>query len=69
MAGSASAVMGTIQALLGGLAAPLVSLGGEGAYLPMAFSILGFALMTALVLFTTPRKDADYAADGGEGGR
>ena len=69
MAGSASAVMGTIQALLGGLAAPLVSLGGEGSYMPMAFSILGFALMTALVLFTTPRKDADYAADGGEGGR
>ena len=69
MAGSASAVMGTVQALLGGLAAPLVSLGGEGSYMPMAFSILGFALMTALVLFTTPRKDADYAADGGEGGR
>ena len=68
MAGSASAVMGTIQALLGGVAAPLVSLGGEGAYLPMAFSILGFAVLTRITLFSTPRKDSDYAADGGAGG-
>ena len=68
MAGSASAVMGTIQALLGGVAAPLVSLGGEGSYLPMAFSILGFAVLTGITLFSTPRKDSDYAADGGAGG-
>ncbi len=68
MAGSASAVMGTIQALLGGVAAPLVSLGGEGSYLPMAFSILGFAVLTGITLFSTPRKDSDYATDGGTGG-
>ena len=64
MAGSASAVMGTIQALLGALAAPLVSIAGEHEYLPMGFSILGFAILTALVLWTTPRKDSDYSADG-----
>ena len=64
MAGSASAVMGTVQALLGALAAPLVSITGEHEYLPMGFSILGFAVLTALVLWTTPRKDSDYSADG-----
>mgnify|MGYP000855020005 CR=1 FL=1 len=64
MAGSASAVMGTVQALLGALAAPLVSIAGEHEYLPMGFSILGFAVLTALVLWTTPRKDSDYSADG-----
>lgn len=67
MAGSASAVMGTIQALLGGVAAPLVALGGEQAYMPMALSVLGFAVLTVFTLFTTPRQGADYAADGGEG--
>ncbi|CNJ37157.1 Uncharacterised protein [Mycobacterium tuberculosis] len=30
----------------------------------MGFSILGFAVLTALVLWTTPRKDSDYSADG-----
>ena len=64
MAGSASAVMGTVQAMLGALAAPLVSFAGEHEYLPMGFSILGFAVLTALVLWTTPRKDSDYSADG-----
>ena len=64
MAGSASAVMGTVQAMLGALAAPLVSIAGEHEYLPMGFSILGFAVLTALVLWTTPRKDSDYSADG-----
>ena len=64
MAGSASAVMGTVQALLGALAAPLVSIAGEHEYLPMGFSIFGFAVLTALVLWTTPRKDSDYSADG-----
>ena len=64
MAGSASAVMGTVQAMLGALAAPLVSFAGEHEYLPMGFSSLGFAVLTALVLWTTPRKDSDYSADG-----
>ena len=64
MAGSASAVMGTVQAMLGALAAPLVSFAGVHEYLPMGFSILGFAVLTALVLWTTPRKDSDYSADG-----
>ena len=64
MAGSASAVMGTVQAMLGAVAAPLVSIAGEHEYLPMGFSILGFAVLTALVLWTTPRKDSDYSADG-----
>ena len=64
MAGSASAVMGTVQAMLGALAAPLVSFAGEHEYLPMGFSVFGFAVLTALVLWTTPRKDSDYSADG-----
>ena len=64
VAGSASAVMGTIQALIGGIAAPLVSVGGEHAYMPMGISILGFAALTALMLWTTPRLSSDFSADG-----
>ncbi len=64
MAGSASAVMGTVQAMLGaGGAAGVVA--GEHEYLPMGFSIFGFAVLTALVLWTTPRvRIPDTSADG-----
>lgn len=61
IAGSASAMMGMTQSIMGGLASPLVSLGGDHAYLPLAFTILGFAALAALALLTTPRAESDYA--------
>ncbi len=64
LSGSASAVMGTIQALLGAAAPALVSIAGEHEYMPMALSILGFAVLAALALVLTPREESDYSADG-----
>ena len=55
MAGSASAVMGTVQAMLGALARRWCLFAGEHEYLPMGFSIFGFAVLTAL-------GAVDYAA-------
>ncbi|WP_237212416.1 multidrug effflux MFS transporter [Rothia nasimurium] len=63
IAGSASALMGTTQSLVGGLSAPLVALGGSSAYLPMALTMLGFSLLAGLSLFTTPRSPSDYVTD------
>ncbi|WP_237236421.1 multidrug effflux MFS transporter [Rothia nasimurium] len=63
IAGSASALLGTVQALMGGLASPLVALGGSSAYLPMACAMVGFAALSALSLATTPRAESDYAID------
>lgn len=63
IAGSASALMGTVQSLMGGLAAPLVSLAGPQAYMPMAWSMLGFATLACLSLVTTPKAESDYATN------
>jgi DHA1 family bicyclomycin/chloramphenicol resistance-like MFS transporter len=43
VAGTASALLGVIQFLVGGLAAPLVGLGGTGSALPMAIVMLSLA--------------------------
>ncbi|AOS62253.1 Bcr/CflA family multidrug efflux MFS transporter [Actinoalloteichus hymeniacidonis] len=51
-AGAASALLGTLQFLLGALAAPLVSLGGEGTALPMAIVMVGVSA-GALVIYRT----------------
>lgn len=64
VAGSASAMLGMTQSLMGGLASPLVSLGGDTAYMPLALTISGFALLAALALFTTPKAESDYATSG-----
>lgn len=59
-AGSASALLGAAQSLVGGLASPLVALGGESAYLPMALTMLGFSALALVCLLTTPRQESDY---------
>ncbi|MER6564062.1 MFS transporter, partial [Streptomyces sp. NPDC001027] len=46
-AGSASALLGTAQFLLGALAPALAGLGGRSTALPMAASVLGLALVAA----------------------
>jgi DHA1 family bicyclomycin/chloramphenicol resistance-like MFS transporter len=51
-AGSASALMGMLQFVIGGLATPLVGIGTESSALPMGVAMAGFAA-TALILFAT----------------
>lgn len=65
-AGSASALMGSSQFIMGGIASPLVALGGAHAYLPMAYTMLGFAVLTAFALFTTPIAPGDWTKHGAE---
>jgi DHA1 family bicyclomycin/chloramphenicol resistance-like MFS transporter len=48
VAGTASALLGVTQFLVGGLAAPLVGLGGTGSAVPMA--VVMFSLASAAVL-------------------
>ena len=67
MAGSASAVMGTrFRRCWVRWQHRWCRLPVSMEYLPMGFSILGFAVLTALELWTTPRKRFDYSADGPE---
>ncbi|MCU7821327.1 Bcr/CflA family multidrug efflux MFS transporter [Kitasatospora sp. DSM 101779] len=62
-AGTASALLGLLQFALGGLAAPLVGLGGSGSALPMAVVIAGFAGAAVLVhALWLPRPDTVAAA-------
>jgi len=49
VAGTAAALLGVIQFLVGGLAAPLVGLGGTGSALPMAVVMLSLALGAVVV--------------------
>lgn len=56
-AGSASALLGVLQFVVGGLAAPLVGLGGESSALPMAAVMASLAL-GALIVFSTLARDA-----------
>ncbi|GGK66142.1 Bcr/CflA family drug resistance efflux transporter [Planomonospora parontospora subsp. parontospora] len=55
VAGSASALLGVLQFALGGLAAPLVGIGGGGSALPMALVLAVFAV-AALASFTGLRR-------------
>lgn len=66
LAGSASSLMGAVQSVVGGIASPLVALGDADAYMPMAFTMLGFAVLTALALFTTPVAPGDWTKQGAE---
>ncbi|KAA9165777.1 Bcr/CflA family multidrug efflux MFS transporter [Amycolatopsis acidicola] len=51
-AGSASALLGVMQFVVGGFATPLVSIGGESSAVPMGTVMAGFAV-AALVIFAT----------------
>ena len=54
-AGSASALLGVLQFVIGGLATPLVSLGGPDTAVPMALVMAGFATLALIVFFTLAR--------------
>ncbi|MGW5669236.1 multidrug effflux MFS transporter [Micromonospora sp. NPDC003776] len=56
-AGTAAALVGGIQSVVGALAAPLVGLGGEGSAVPMAVVLTGAAALslTAVHTLTRPR--------------
>ncbi|GAA4434616.1 multidrug effflux MFS transporter [Actinokineospora soli] len=64
-AGTASALLGLIQFLIGGLAAPLVGLGGSGSSVPMAVVIAGMSaagLVSFALIRPTRRRPGRYAA-------
>lgn len=65
-AGAASATVGTVQSLIGALVPVLVALGGTEAIMPMAITMLVFALGSATSLFTTPIKFGDWTKEGAE---
>lgn len=54
-AGTAAALMGGIQSVVGALAAPLVGLGGEGSALPMAVVLAGAAFLSLTAALTMAR--------------
>ncbi|MFR9778339.1 multidrug effflux MFS transporter [Micromonospora sp. MS34] len=57
-AGTAAALMGGVQSVVGALAAPLVGLGGEGSAAPMAAVLTGAAALslTAVLTLARPRR-------------
>lgn len=59
-AGSASALLGTTQFLMGALAPALTGLGGDDTALPMSLSVLGLALsaVVCFVLLCRPWRPA-----------
>jgi DHA1 family bicyclomycin/chloramphenicol resistance-like MFS transporter len=60
-AGSASALLGMLQFAFGGIAAPLVGVGGRGTALPMALLIAAFGV-GALAALAAARRAAPVAA-------
>lgn len=56
-AGTASALIGALQFTLGGLAAPLVGLGGKSDALPMALVMVGAALLALTSFMLATPKD------------
>lgn len=54
-AGTAAALMGGLQSVVGALAAPVVGLGGEGSALPMAAVIAGAAALSLAAVLTLAR--------------
>ncbi|MCZ7428470.1 multidrug effflux MFS transporter [Micromonospora sp. WMMA1949] len=57
-AGTAAALMGGLQSVVGALAAPLVGLGGEGSALPMAVVLAGAAALSLTAVLTLARPRA-----------
>lgn len=56
VSGSASALLGVCQFVVGALAAPLVGLGGTGSALPMALVMFGVVLASTVVHLTLGRR-------------
>lgn len=65
VSGTASALLGVSQFIVGALAAPLVGLGGVGSPLPMAMVMFGVVLAATVVYLTLGRR-ARTPRDGGE---
>ncbi|GBG11528.1 putative Bcr/CflA family drug resistance efflux transporter [Paenibacillus agaridevorans] len=63
-AGSASALLGMLSFVFGGIAAPLVGLGGEGTALPLAIVMMALiaGAVVCFTLFTRGPKRAEEAA-------
>jgi MFS transporter, DHA1 family, multidrug resistance protein len=56
VSGSASALLGVCQFVVGALAAPLVGLGGVGSPLPMFLVMFGVVLASTVVFLTLGRR-------------
>ncbi|MFI7414005.1 hypothetical protein ACIBU0_35675 [Streptomyces sp. NPDC049627] len=52
-AGTGSALLGTLQSILGGVASPLVGLGGEDTAVPLFAGMTGCSLIAVLALLLT----------------
>ncbi|HEY3709167.1 MAG TPA: Bcr/CflA family multidrug efflux MFS transporter [Amycolatopsis sp.] len=61
-AGSASALLGVLQFAIGGVATPLVGLGGPGTAVPMAATMAGFGVLALLAFLTLTRPTSQVAA-------
>ena len=61
-AGSASALLGVLQYVIGGVATPLVGLGGPGTAVPMGATIAGFGVLALLAFLTLTRPAAPVTA-------
>ncbi|MCX4471207.1 multidrug effflux MFS transporter [Micromonospora sp. NBC_01655] len=55
-AGTAAALLGALQSVIGALAAPLVGLGGEGSAVPMAAVLAGAAVLSLAAVLTLARS-------------
>ncbi|HEY2060080.1 Bcr/CflA family multidrug efflux MFS transporter [Amycolatopsis sp. NBC_01480] len=61
-AGSASALLGVLQFVIGGVATPLVGLGGPGTAVPMAATMAGFGVLALLAFLILTRPAAPAGA-------
>jgi DHA1 family bicyclomycin/chloramphenicol resistance-like MFS transporter len=61
-AGSASALVGVLQFVVGGLATPLVSLGGANSAIPMGTVMASFAVAALIAFVTLTRRTTTAAA-------
>ncbi|MFB9236693.1 multidrug effflux MFS transporter [Plantactinospora siamensis] len=61
-AGTAAALMGAVQSVVGALAAPLVGLGGAGSAVPMALVVVGAAVLSLAAVLTLARSGTRTAA-------
>ncbi|MFI6262831.1 multidrug effflux MFS transporter [Micromonospora sp. NPDC051006] len=57
-AGTAAALMGTVQSVIGALAAPLAGLGGEGSAVPMAAVVAGAVVLSLTAVLTLAASGA-----------
>ncbi len=62
-AGSASALLGVLQFVVGGLATPLVGLGGAGTAVPMGITMAGFGVLALLAFVTMTRPTRIVVAE------